>query len=275
MQFLKTPILIFIFFIFFISHTFSQSVPARKTIYPHTIFWNKIEVAEILNNSKFGIGGDLIHRRSNELGAGTLFDRHVRTSFRPWVHYQFGPYSRFSFSPLGYFYSQGYAGRVSDLNRMPHHELRTTFQFFHHHVQMGGKLMHTWRYRYELRNQHNPELDEYTFFNRFRFRYRIRYIINTPDFYTPGTIYAMAANEIGVNFGKNVIFNSFNQNRVYVGIGARVMNAARVELRYVNLFTSRRSGFEFDHGNGFMISLNIDQATYLGRRYTKPIKFTD
>lgn len=256
--------------------SFAQpAIPDKKVTYPHAVLWSKVEVAEIFENSNFGIGLDLIHRRSNEFNSGTMFDRHIRTSIRPWVHYQFGPYARFSFSPLGYLYSNSLVGNMDDFDRTPFHELRTTFQFFHHTNHFKGRLMHTWRYRYELRNQHQPASDSYHFFQRFRFRYRLRYMINTPDFYTPGTIYAMAANEIGINFGKNVILNSFNQNRLYIGIGARVLNAMRVELRYVNVFQSRRSGFEFDNGQGIMLALNIDQYTYIGRRYTKPIKYTD
>ncbi|WMJ75542.1 DUF2490 domain-containing protein [Cytophagaceae bacterium ABcell3] len=269
-------------FYLFLALSFSTSyfvqaqVPDRKIVYPHTLLWNKLEVAEIIENTKFGIGFDAIHRRSNELGTGTVFDRHLRTSVRPWVHYQFSPYARLSVSPLGYFHSNEYAALEADLERPTFHELRSTIQFFHHHPMLGGRIMHTWRYRYEFRNQYQPGSESYRFFTRFRFRYRIRVMLNTPDFYTPGTIYAAVSNEIGLNIGRNVVMNTFNQNRVYAGIGYRFLNAMRVELRYLDRFRTRgATGFEFDHGRGIMIALNIDQLTYIGRRYTRPIQYAD
>jgi hypothetical protein len=251
-------------------------VPSQRVSYPHTLFWNKTEITEIFENSNFGVGVDFIHRRSNVMNQGHMFSRHLRTSVRPWVHYQISPYARFSISPLGYFASNGYIGKEEDFDRPAFHELRTTFQFFHHTTQMGGRFMHTWRYRYELRNQYQPASEDYRFYNRFRFRYRLRVILNTPDFYTPGMVYLAFNNEVGLNFGKNVNTNIFNQNRVYVGVGARMLNAMRVELRYVNLYASRGNNpYEFDNGQGLMVAVSVDQFSYIGRRYTKPIKFTD
>lgn len=248
----------------------------QKVIYPHSVFWSKTEANQIFNNN-FGVGVDFVYRRKNAFEQGSMFSERLRESFRPWVHYQFSPYARFSFSPIGYMYTHEYSAKPEDINRLPYHELRTTFQFFHHIKQLNGRIMHTWRYRYELRWQEQPNSDDYRFFNRFRFRYRIRYMLNTNDFYENGLWYAAVSNEIGLNFGKAVVLNTFNQNRLYIGVGHRFLNAVRMELRYVNRIRSRGStGFEMDNGTGIMIGLYIDQVSKISTSKDIPaVRFYD
>jgi hypothetical protein len=136
--------------------------------------------------------------------------------------------------------------------------------------------MHTWRYRYEFRWQERPIQDDYRFFTRFRFRYRIRYIINGNDFYENNTWYAAVSNEIGLNIGKNVVLNTFNQNRLYVGIGYRFFDVVRAELRYVDRFRTRgATGFEFDHGRGLMLGIYVDQLSGLWNKEIQKVKFAD
>jgi len=260
-------------FIFCASSAHAQD----KVTYPHSVFWTKTEINEIFKN-KFGVGVDFVYRRKNEQNQGSMFDVRQRESFRPWVHYQFSPYARFSFSPIGYMYTHEYVANEEDLLREPYHELRTTFQFFHHHKQLKGKLMHTWRYRYEMRWQEIAGSTDYRYFNRFRFRYRIRYVINGNDFYANNTFYLAISDEIGLNFGKNVYLNTFNQNRLYIGAGMRFFNGARVELRYVNRIRTRgATGYEFDNGQGFMVGIYIDQISVLGlgKKGVQPVRFVD
>jgi hypothetical protein len=251
------------------------SVIAQKIVYPHRVFWNKTEINEIYEN-KFGWGVDFVFRTKSGLNDNNMFSKRLRESFRPWLHYQFTPYSRLSFSPLGIMNTNEYEGKLSDLDREPYKELRTTLQYFNHHKHLNGKIMHTWRYRYELRYQ-SPFSDNARLFSRFRFRYRIRYMINSYDFYTNNTVYFAVSNEIGLNFGKTVVYNIFNQNRLYAGIGMRFLNTARVELRYVNRYRTRgATGFEFDHGQGIMIGIYIDGIRDFGKKGDDyRIQFTD
>lgn len=260
--------------IFVCSCTFLYAQPA-KTIYDHNTFWSKTEVNEIFDNSKLGVGFDFVYRTKNELGEGSRFTSLLRESYRPWLHYQFSPNARFSLSPIGYMGTQEYIGKPEDYLRPPYHEIRTTFQFFHHLKQAKGRVMHTWRYRYELRWQEQPLLDDYRFFTRFRFRYRIRVGLNSTDFYANKTLYAAVSNEIGLNMGKNVVLNTFNQNRLYIGLGYRFLTAARVELRYVDRFRTRGTGFEFDSDHGVMVGIYIDQVSLLGTKDILKVRFFD
>lgn len=276
----------FLLFVVFISGNmlFAQRtvvIPNQKIVYPHAVFWSKTEVNEIFKNgeSPWGVGMDIVYRRKSGLHDNNMFSERLRESFRPWVHYQFNPSARFSVSPLGIMYTHEYLAKESDLERPPYAELRTTFQFFNHLYQANKRVMHTFRYRYELRWQNALNEDiETRFFSRFRFRYRFRYIFNKPNIYYNRALYTAISNEIGINIGKNVVMNTFNQNRLYVGMGYRFYNAIRVEARYVNRFRTRGStGFEFDHGQGFMLGIYVDmvsQVRHVGRDIPT-VKFVD
>ena len=251
---------------------FSQD---EKIFYNNGIFWNKNEFAQFFEDKPYGIGLDVIHRRGTTFENNNPLERHLRTSVRPWFHYQFSPDARLSVSPIGYFSTNEYEAMPFDVGRPSSFELRSTIQFFHHHKQMAGKIMHTWRYRLEFRNRQTEGSDEFVNFARFRFRYRFRYIINAPDFYTQGMWYTNVSCEIGLNMGAPVVYNTFNQNRIYFGVGKRIFNSARLELRYVDRVRTRGTGYEFDRGRGVMLALNVDQISILGRKYTQPVRYAD
>jgi hypothetical protein len=250
------------------------SAQQQKVIYNHSIFWTKMEAHEIFPN-QWGVGFDVIHRRRNSFGAGTMFDTTQRTSVRPWINYQFSPYARISLSPLGYFTTNEYYGKPSDTARVPYHELRSTLQFYHHIKQAKGRIMHTWRYRGELRFQERPG-EAYRVFTRLRIRYRLRVMLNGNDFYQNNIAYFLLANEIGINYGGPDVPYMFNQNRLYIGFGWRFLNSIRGEIRYVDRLRGRGgSGFEYDHGRGLMLCLYIDQVSSIGRKDIDPVRFVD
>jgi hypothetical protein len=243
---------------------FSFFSSAQKVVYPHSVFWNKTEINEIFKNN-WGLGADFVFRTKSGIDNNNMFSKRLRESFRPWIHYQFSLYSRISISPIGLMYTHEYEGKESDLLRNPYGELRSTIQFFNHSKQLNGKLMHTWRYRYELRYQ-SPFTENERFFSRFRFRYRIRYVLTGNDFYANNIWYLAASNEIGLNFGKSVVYNIFNQNRLYLGVGVRVKNTLRLELRYINRYRTRgATGYEFDNGQGVMLGIYLDGIRGFGK----------
>jgi hypothetical protein len=270
------PILRFVHFFILITASFGALAQTQgKQIYRHGLLWGKIEATQIFEDKTWGIGGDVIHRRGTDLDGRDPLERGLRTSYRLWLHVQLGTDARFSVSPLSYHTTEAYLGKAEDLDVPNSYELRSSAQLFHHLRQKQGRLMHTWRYRLEYRHRSNIGETDFTSFMRLRLRYRFRYMLNAPDFYTPGVLYAAGSAELGLNMGRSIVYNTFNQNRIYAGIGYRFLNTARVELRYLDRFRSRGTGFEFDHGRGVMLLLMVDQITYLGRRYTKPLKYAD
>lgn len=227
----------------------------------------------------WGVGFDVVARTRDNLQEGSRFDDLNRIKFRPWLNYQVSEKTRFSFSPLAVMSTSEYVGKPEDIPRVRYKEYRTTFQLYHHSYSLEKKFMHTFRHRYELRWQERQNsLGDYRFFMRYRIRYRLRYMINKDSFYKDGVWYAMSSNEIGINVGRNVVMNTFNQNRFYLGIGHRFANTMRAEFRYVNRFRTRgATGFEFDNARGPMFALFIDQISGISFRKDRlpPVRLFD
>lgn len=265
-------ILLFFFVLALYSPLFSQG--NEKQVNRHFVFWHKTEIHEFIKG-KWGVGFDFVLRTKNAEGKGHLFQYRNRESYRPWISYQFTPNARLSLSPVGYMRTDDYVARPEDYLRPITHELRTTLQFFHHYKMLKGRIMHTWRYRYELRWQQREGSEDVRFLQRIRFRYRIRVMLNKNNFYENGVWYAMVSDEFAFNFGKSVPY-MFNQNRLYAGVGVRFLNSVRMELRYVNQYRTRASvGLEYDNPHGVMIGLYIDQLSGIRKKGSQPVRFYD
>lgn len=257
------------------------TIPPEKIVYPHNVFWHKTEMHEMFKGGEgpWGVGFDFVARTRDELNDGDRFGTLYRVMFRPWINYQVNKNMRISVSPIAPMHTTEYVGKPEDLPRNQYKEYRSTLQMYHHSYSMQKKFMHTFRHRYEFRWQENQNnLGDYRFFTRYRIRYRLRYMINKDNFYQDGVLYAMASNELGLNIGKSVVMNTFNQNRFYLGMGYRFGNTIRTELRYVNRFRTRGStGFEFDGNRGFMFALYVDQVSGISFRKDKlpPVRLYD
>lgn len=246
-----------------------------KQVYNHQTFWHKTEFAQFLDQ-KWGIGADIVVRRKDTFEGGNMFSHSLRESIRPWLHYQFSSTKRLSLSPIGVFHSSPYIGRFEDANRRESFELRTTIQYFNHNKYLNGRIINTWRYRYEFRFIRPDGSADFNYQGRFRIRYRTRYVFNSDDFYDNGIIYAAVSSELGLNLGESIVYNPFNQHRVYLGLGYRFFDTMRIELRYVDLFTQRGTpGYMYDHAKGMMIGFYIDQLYRTLKQRVTPVRYYD
>jgi hypothetical protein len=169
-----------------------------------------------------------------------------------------------------------YVSTPEDYDRLPYEEYRITLQFFHHFKHGNGRLMHTWRYRQELRIQERPVEEHYRVTNRHRFYYRLRCVLTGNHFYRNNTRYAFGANELHMNIGVNDLPVSFSQNRMSLGMGIRVLNSVRIEAMYFDRLRSNRGQLNvFDRAQGMMFGLYIDQITSIGRKDIDPVRFVD
>jgi hypothetical protein len=81
----------------------------------------------------------------------------------------------------------------------------------------------------------------------YNFNYRLRYNM---AFYVPlkgkeivaKTPFAIIANEVFVNFGRQIVYNTFDQNRFFVGLGYQITAHMNVHLGYMNIFQQETSG---------------------------------
>jgi hypothetical protein len=81
----------------------------------------------------------------------------------------------------------------------------------------------------------------------YHFNYRIRYsfLAQFPlskKYFQPGTLSFIANNEILINFGKQIVNNYFDQNRVFVGFAYHVNSHDIFQFGYMNSFQQLAAG---------------------------------
>ncbi|MFV8466886.1 DUF2490 domain-containing protein [Flavobacterium sp. LB1P62] len=112
--------------------------------------------------------------------------------------------------------------------------------------QEVDKITFNQRFQLEERFIHNASKQELLSGTTFtwRFRYRIQGDYN---FWKKENQFlkAIVSDEIMINFGKKIIKNTFDQNRIYAAIQYGINKNFAVELGYLNSFQQRASGVDY------------------------------
>jgi long-subunit fatty acid transport protein len=123
-------------------------------------------------------------------------------------------------------------------------ELRPHIQF--NYNQPLGRLTITHRYRAEkrfFRNTNNGELAPgYTTNYRFRYRLGIEYRLTDIN---DQPLKLKVNDELHVNAGKQILYNRFDQNRIYAGLSYALLGNLEVEAGYLNWYQQRSAGDQF------------------------------
>ena len=91
-----------------------------------------------------------------------------------------------------------------------------------------------------------------TFFWRFRYRLQGEYTFwKKENQYLKAILY----DEIMINAGKNVVYNTFDQNRIYASLQYGISSAVAVELGYLNSFQQRATGVDYFDRNIIRLSI--------------------
>jgi hypothetical protein len=118
--------------------------------------------------------------------------------------------------------------------------------------QYSGKINKTGlllRVRNEQRWQQKPQNGEKS--DNYRFTNRIRYLtsLSIPIFKNPKLPRLMVADEIAVQFGKEVVYNTFDQNRLTIGIQQKITRDLSFDLGYMLVTQQRLNGYLYDMNN--------------------------
>lgn len=100
----------------------------------------------------------------------------------------------------------------------------------------------------------NTALGEY-----YAFNYRVRYnaalfLALTRKQFSPKGLQFLLNNEVMVNFGKEIVYNHFDQNRLFLGLVYQVNAHAQIHAGYMNLYQQLPAGNVFK--NQHTIRLN-------------------
>lgn len=81
-----------------------------------------------------------------------------------------------------------------------------------------------------------------------RFTNRVRYLISAtiPVSINKWVPKPVVANELLVHFGKPIVYNTFDQNRLFLGIRQQVTENLSFDFGYMNVYQQKFSGFQYD-----------------------------
>ncbi|MBK6994334.1 MAG: DUF2490 domain-containing protein [Lewinellaceae bacterium] len=99
--------------------------------------------------------------------------------------------------------------------------------------------------RYRRKTLTDNELGEgYNFSWRLRYNFSLFTPITQKRF-EPGGLQFLLNNEVFINFGKNIVYNHFDQNRFFVGLVYQVNKNAQLHGGYMHLYQQLASGNQF------------------------------
>lgn len=106
--------------------------------------------------------------------------------------------------------------------------------------------------------QHRLRLEQ-RFFGGYAARYenRIRYMLRTniPLPFGDRKYYLGLYDEILYNFGRDVAFNVFDQNRAYVALGRPIARDTRFEIGFLEQTIQQRNGRIFEHNHTLQVAI--------------------
>ncbi|MDO9376911.1 MAG: DUF2490 domain-containing protein [Ferruginibacter sp.] len=131
------------------------------------------------------------------------------------------------------------------------------------HTKHGQNKMMQWfrleeRFRRKLQN--DSTLADGNNFN-FRLRYNIWYDIPlSKRGLQPKTVSLVVNDEVHINFGKEIVNNYFDQNRLFVGLKYQFTEQTNLQVGYMNLFQQLAAGNRYRNINAvrFFYFQNLD-----------------
>jgi hypothetical protein len=213
------------------SSAFSQANVSHQNLY-WTRYYNQLAL-----NKTWIWHNEIDMRRF--MGSNTL--HHV--IFHSHIHYKINP--NFDIA-LGLTYSQQSPQFPDATNRLVVPEIRP-FQEIIQSQSLGKRVILSHRFRLDerfFRKNDGVNLLEGTDFN-FRFRYRPQLLINLSKLDNKTPLNLKIADELMVNFGGEILYNHFDQNRVYVGLEKVLHKNLSIEMGYLHWYQQRNSGKEF------------------------------
>ncbi len=226
--------------------SFSTLLKAQESITHQNLYWTRY-YNQYSFNSKLSWHNEADMRRflENNKLQHLIFHSHVHYKVLPNLDVALGlTYSR---------QNPQFPDATSDLV-VP--EIRP-FQEITHSQALSKRFTLSHRFRLDERfiskNDGKVLQDGYDF--NLRYRYRIQGVCNLSkkEDKTPTT--AKIADELMLNSGGNIIYNHFDQNRIYLGIEQSISPSLSVELGYLRWFQQRSSGKDFFDRNIYRLTI--------------------
>lgn len=123
-----------------------------------------------------------------------------------------------------------------------------SYQLFQFNSKINSiSILH--RFRNEQRWQQIMANDTYTGHDRFTNRLRYLISFDIPLFKNKNWPKLCVSDEILIQFGKDVVYNTFDQNRLFIGIKQSISPKLSFDFGYMNVYQEKKSGYQYDNNH--------------------------
>ncbi|HEY9047227.1 MAG TPA: DUF2490 domain-containing protein [Ohtaekwangia sp.] len=235
-----------ILIIFFNILTFSvqvcQAQATAKAVHHREQLWLGFFNQTRLTN-KFGLWLDVHYRQTDH-----FIDRPFQFLFRPGATWFIQDNLRFT---AGYAFVNHFPAKGLDTSRPEH---RAWQQIWWNQKYTGLTTLQWLRLEERFnRKIANDELQEGYNFN-YRLRYNMAFFIPLKGKeIVPRTPFIAVMNEVFLNFGGKIVYNTFDQNRFFAGIGYQFTQRLNAQLGYMNIYQQEASGDSYISTNAIRL----------------------
>jgi hypothetical protein len=116
-----------------------------------------------------------------------------------------------------------------------------------------GKISILQRIRNENRWQQKMVNDSFS--GNYKITDRIRYLLSAtiPVFKNKKYPSLVVSDELAIQFGKEVVYNTFEQNRLFFGIRQSINKNLSYDLGYMQVMQQKSTGYQYDKNNTFRL----------------------
>ncbi|MBL0740016.1 DUF2490 domain-containing protein [Chryseolinea lacunae] len=193
--------------------------------------------------NKFGFWVDVHYRQTDH-----FIDRPFQFIFRPAVTYFIKDNLRVN---VGYAFANHFPAKGLDTSRPEH---RAWQQIWWNQKYPGLSTLQWLR----LEQRFNRKIANDVLEDGYNFNWRLRYNLS---FFIPlkgkemvaHTPFAAVTNEVFLNFGDRIVYNTFDQNRFFVGLGYQFTSHLNAQLGYMNVYQQDASGSKYISSNAIRL----------------------
>jgi hypothetical protein len=183
-------------------------------------------------SNKWGMWVDVHYRITDN-----FVDRPFQFLFRPAVTYFIKDNLRLN---VGYTLANHFPARGLKTTRVEH---RAWQQIWWNQKYPGLTTLQWLRFeqRFNEKVVADEKLDGYKYTFRVRYNFSFFLPLKGKEM-APKTPFAAIMNEVFLNFGDKVVFNTFDQNRLFAGFGYQCSSHLNAQLGYMNIYQQEGSG---------------------------------
>jgi hypothetical protein len=231
---LKSSIIVIAVFAFVIITYSARAQAPEKHIHSREQLWFGYFNQTRLSN-KWGTWLDVHYRMTDN-----FIDRPFQFLFRPAVTYFFEDNLRLN---VGYTLTTHFPAKGLETTRLEH---RAWQQIWWNQKYPGLSTLQWLRLeqRFNEKVVADEKLDGYNY--TFRARYNFSFFIPLKGKeISPKTPFAAIMNEVFLNFGDKIVYNTFDQNRFFAGFGYQFSSHLNAQLGYMNVYQQEASGTNY------------------------------